>query len=105
MRTGARTVLLLCGLVGVAHAQGEREALARIRTEALEHSDVSAVFDMLTVTIGPRLTASPAHKRAAEWTRDQLASYGFQNAHLEPWTFGRGWTLDKLTVEMIEPRY
>ena len=34
------------------------------------------VFDMLTVNIGPRLTASPAHKRAAEWARDRLASYG-----------------------------
>ena len=59
----------------------------------------------LTVNIGPRLTASPAHKRAAEWARDRLASYGLQNAHLEPWKFGRGWTLEKLTVEMIEPRY
>jgi hypothetical protein len=25
--------------------------------------------------------------------------------HLEPWKFGRGWTLDKLTVELTEPRY
>ena len=63
------------------------------------------VFDMLTVDIGPRLTASPAHKRAAEWARDRLASYGLDNARLEPWPFGRGWTLEKLTVEMVEPRY
>ncbi len=27
------------------------------------------------------------------------------NVHLEPWKFGRGWTLERLTVEMIEPRY
>ena len=60
---------------------------------------------MLTVDIGPRLTASPAHKRAAEWARDRLASYGLANAQLEPWKFGRGWTLEKLTVEMVEPRY
>ena len=25
--------------------------------------------------------------------------------HVEPWKFGRGWELQKLTVEMIEPRY
>ena len=79
--------------------------LARIRTEGLEHSQVVPVFDMLTVNIGPRLTASPAHKRAAEWARDRLASYGLENAHLEPWKFGRGWTLEKLTIEMVEPRY
>jgi carboxypeptidase Q len=34
-----------------------------------------------------------------------LAAYGLSNARLEPWKFGRGWTLEKLTVEMIEPRY
>ncbi len=60
---------------------------------------------MLTVNIGPRLTASPAHKRAAEWTRQTLASYGLDNARLEAWKFGRGWTMESLTVEMIEPRY
>jgi hypothetical protein len=60
---------------------------------------------MLTVTIGPRLTASPAHKRSAEYVRDRLTSYGLENAHVEPWKFGRGWTLEKLTVEMVEPRY
>jgi carboxypeptidase Q len=30
---------------------------------------------------------------------------GFDNVHLEPWEFGRGWQLEHLTVEMIEPRY
>jgi hypothetical protein len=83
----------------------DRDLLARIRSEAFDRSEVAPVFDMLTVAIGPRLTASPAHKRAAEWTRDRLASYGLDNAHLEPWHFGRGWTLEKLTIEMIEPRY
>jgi hypothetical protein len=89
----------------VVIAQSDRDLLVRIRTEGLEHSQVVPVFDMLTVNIGPRLTASPAHKRAAEWARDRLASYGLENARLEPWKFGRGWTLEKLTVEMVEPRY
>ena len=79
--------------------------LAKIRREGLEHSQAAPVFEMFTVNIGPRLTASPAHKRAAEWARDRLASYGLEGARLEPFHFGRGWTLEKLTVEMIEPRY
>ena len=86
-------------------AQTGDPVLARIRTEGLEHSQVVPVFEMFTVNIGPRLTASPAHKRAAEWARERLASYGLENARLEPWQFGRGWTLEKLTVEMVEPRY
>ena len=81
------------------------QRIARIRAEGTEHSQVAPVFNMLTVDIGPRLTASPAHKRAAEWARDRLASYGLENARLEPWKFGRGWTPEKLTVEMVEPRY
>src|SRR5262245_58083086 len=83
----------------------DRDVLARIRTEGLEHSQVAPVFEMLTVDIGPRLTASPAHKRAVEWTRDRLASYGLANVHIEPWKFGRGWEMQKLTIEMTEPRY
>jgi hypothetical protein len=102
-----RYTLLAAILVGSAAilAQSESDVLARIQDEGLKRSQVGPVFDMLTVNIGPRLTASPAHKRAAEWTRDRLASYGLANARLEPWKFGRGWTLEKLTVEMIEPRY
>ncbi len=88
-----------------AQAPIDSEMYAKIRAEALEHSQAAPVFEMLTVNIGPRLTASPAQKRAAEYARDRLASYGLTNAHLEPFQFGRGWTLEKLTVEMIEPRY
>ena len=100
-----RITIVALFLSAVVTAQSDRDVLARIRTEGLEHSQVAPVFDMLTVNIGPRLTASPAQKRAAEWARDRLASYGLANARLEPWQFGRGWTLEKLTIEMIEPRY
>ncbi len=97
--------VLCVGVVTSAQSSSDRETLAKIRTEGLEHSQVRPMFDHLTIDIGPRLTASPAHKRAAEWARDRLASDGLQNARLEPWKFGRGWTLEKLTVEMMEPRY
>src|ERR1022692_4023387 len=97
-------LVLLLELPLPAFAQAS-EMLAKMRVEAMEHSQVTPVFDMFTVTIGPRLTASPAHKRAAEWTREWLAAHGLENARLEPFQFGRSWTLEKLTIEMIEPRY
>ncbi len=93
--------LLLLPLIAFAQS----DVLEKLRIEAMEHSQVDPVFNTFTVTIGPRLTASPAHKRAAEYARDRLASYGLTNAHLEPFKFGRGWSLEKLTIEMIEPRY
>ena len=94
-----------CAGTALGQAPADGNLLVRMHSEAFEHSQAQGVFDMLTVTIGPRLTASPAYRRAAEWTRDRLASYGLENARLEPWQFGRGWTLEKLTVEMIGPRY
>ena len=102
--TRITSALVVLAVIG-AGAQGSDPTLARIRSEGLERSQAQAVFDYLTINIGPRLTASPAHKRAVEWTRERLASYGLANVHVEPWKFGRGWELQKLTVEMVEPRY
>jgi carboxypeptidase Q len=96
--------LLLLGAATLG-AQAPSDLLARLRAEEAAHSQVQRVFDTLTIDIGPRLTASPAHKRAAEFARKELESYGLSNARLEPWKFGRGWEIEKLTVEIAEPRY
>ena len=89
----------------IAQAPSDRDVLDRIRTEGLQHSQATRVFETLTIEIGPRLTASPAHKRAVEFVRNELTSIGLSNVRVEPWKFGRGWSLEKLTIEMIEPRY
>lgn len=78
---------------------------AKIRDEGLNRSQVASVFDMFVTAIGPRLTGSPAYKRAADFARDTLAKWNLANVREEPWEFGRGWTLDRYTLEMIEPRY
>src|SRR5262245_35267829 len=80
-------------------------ALAKIRDEGMKRSQAGACFDMLVDGIGPRLTGSPAHKRAADWARGTMADWGLTNPRLEAWEFGRGWQLDRFTVEMVEPRY
>ena len=101
-------VAVLASAIVVASAQSpssDRDVLAAIQREGQQRSQVKPVFEMFTVTIGPRLTASPAHRRAAEWARQRLESYGLSNARLEPWPFGRGWELQKLTVDLVEPRY
>src|SRR5260370_32106380 len=97
-------IITMCAALSGPTQTGS-DVFARIRDEGLKRSQVAPVFEMFTVTIGPRLTASPAHNRAAEWARDRLASYGLAYVHLEGWKFGRGWNLDKLTVELTEPRY
>jgi carboxypeptidase Q len=100
-------LLLAVGVLAAREAQEpvDSAVIAKIRDEGLNRSQVGPVFEMLVDTIGPRLTASPAHKRAAEFMRDTATKDGLANVHLEPWDFGRGWELDKLTIEMVEPRY
>lgn len=99
--------LLLCGAARGQTTASPLDAasLSKLKHEAFDNSQAAPIFEMLTIAIGPRLTASPAHNRAAQFVRDRLASFGLDNARLEPWKFGRGWSLEKLTLEMVEPRY
>ena len=81
------------------------EILVGIRQEGLERSQVQAMFATLTDQFGPRLTGTPAHKQAADWAVGRLRAFGLADTTLEPWRFGRGWVLDRLEVELVEPRY
>jgi hypothetical protein len=83
----------------------DRDTIARIRAEGLERSQVLETFNHLVTVIGPRLTGSPAQKAAAEYMRQRLEKAGLKNAHLEPWEFGRGWELERFSIEMTSPRF
>ncbi|HEV8138501.1 MAG TPA: hypothetical protein VGP81_01925, partial [Pyrinomonadaceae bacterium] len=98
-------ISLLTDSVAGAQEPIDRDLIAKIKDEGLNHSQVEDTFTHFTEDIGPRLTGSPAHKQAAEWARAKLQEWGLNDAHLEPFEFGRGWTMDKLTVEMVAPRY
>jgi carboxypeptidase Q len=81
------------------------DAIAEIIEEGMNHSQAMTNLSFLTDVIGPRLTGSPNLKRANEWTRDKLASWGLANSHLEAWgPFGRGWTLQKFSAQIVEPQ-
>jgi hypothetical protein len=77
----------------------------KIRREGIERSRAMATFTHFVDAIGPRLTATPAYKAAADWSRDRLSEWGLKNARLESWEFGRGWQLEQFMLEMVEPRY
>ena len=79
--------------------------LASIRDEGMNRSKVVELFDHLTNVIGPRLTGSPAFKESIDWSIQKLNEYGMSKVHAESWPFGRGWTLEKMTLEMTAPRY
>ena len=79
--------------------------IEKIRAEGMERSKVLETFDYLVTAIGPRLTNSPAHRRAIQWSQEQMKAMGLSEVHTEGFPFGRGWTLNKVSIEMVEPRY
>lgn len=86
-------------------ASNDAEIIEKIKEEGSKRSQVMETLEYLTEVIGPRLTNSPGMKRANEWTKSKMAGWGMENAHLEAWgTFGRGWTLKKFSLQVVEPQ-
>lgn len=77
--------------------------MTRIRQEGFHNSKVMEIMGDLSDRIGQRLTASANQKRANEWARDLMTSWGLQNAHLESFPFGRGWHSESALVRMTSP--
>jgi hypothetical protein len=108
MRSLLSSVAALIAIAIVSVAAQERvdtAMVSRIKEEGLQRSRASALYQTLTDVIGARLTNSPAYRQAARWARDRFMEWGLANVHLEPFEFGRGWSLEKISVEMTSPRY
>jgi carboxypeptidase Q len=107
-----KRLLLFC-LIGTAilfaQDRGDRPDLGivgRIKTEAFDNSRVMDTLGYLTDVYGPRLTASPEFREAADWVVKRLQGYGLENVRLEKWgPIARSWSLKQASLEMLEPRY
>ncbi len=99
-------ILLTAATLIASSAQSQSQSdLTKIKDEGLNRSHALEYFDHLTNAIGPRLTGSPKFKESVDWSAEKLKSFGLSNVHQETWPFGKGWTLDKFTLEMVEPYY
>ena len=97
-------LILLLAAPAFSQEKVDLDAITRIRYEGFRDSKVMELATGLMDGIGERLTGSPNMKRANEWTRDQLTSFGLSNAHLEAWgPFGRGWANQYVNVRMTSP--
>jgi carboxypeptidase Q len=78
----------------------------RIKEEAYRRGRVMDHLFWLTDVNGPRLTASPGFRSAADWAVRTLTSWGAQSPRLEPWgRFGRAWTVQRFELSLVEPGY
>src|SRR5215203_3973709 len=105
-----RTFAVAAGMVAAAtlpfaaQAPNTTEINAKIRQEGMSNSQIMRTLHYLSDVYGPRLTGSPNHKAAAEWAVKQMTTWGFTNAHLEPWDFKHpGWQNERLTAHLISP--
>lgn len=110
MKTYLVLLLLLCSAAAVFAQQPEpldTATINKIKEEGFKRSKLMANLSMLTEVYGPRLTNSPNFKKAADYVKATLESYGLQNVHLDYWgeEFGRGWELKKFTLQSLEPVY
>jgi hypothetical protein len=108
MRSLSFAVLSLLSLPLAPSAQEriDQDAVTRIRAEGMDRSQVMDTLWWLTDRYGPRLTNSPQERRALQWAKERLESYGLEKAALEPWgEFGVGWSFERCVVEMTTPIY
>jgi hypothetical protein len=85
--------------------QAPKEVIEKIKEEGMKNSQVMQTLSYLTDVIGGRLTNSPSMKRANEWTRDQMAKWGMENAKLVAWgPWGRGWSLKRFSAQVSSPQ-
>ena len=105
-RTFPLAAVFLAAVSPLAAQQPERldyQMLGRIREEGMQRSQVMDIISWLADVKGPRLTGSPGFKAAGDWTIETLKKWGMSNVHYEPWSFGRGWSLERFSAHMIEP--
>src|SRR5688572_30307260 len=88
-----------------ARVLADSSAIAFLVREGTQRSHVEQDFRHLTEAIGPRLTGSPAMRRANDWTAAKLREYGADSVALEPWPFGFSWHRGPTTMHMIRPHY
>jgi hypothetical protein len=102
------SLILIFSLIQPASAQEniDYDAIAKIKKEGLENSQMEHIASYLTDVSGPRLTNSPGLMRASQWAMAEMKKWGLENVSLEPWgEFGKGWDVQKSYVAMTEPYY
>ncbi|HEX8370926.1 MAG TPA: M20/M25/M40 family metallo-hydrolase [Pyrinomonadaceae bacterium] len=99
-------VFIFVQTAAFAQERVDEQVLARIKAEGFQNSQIMETLAYVTDVFGGRLTNSPNLKNAQNWTRDRMISWGFENVQLEAYgNWGKGWSVDKFSVEMFEPTY
>lgn len=85
---------------------GDPDAVARIREEGLQHSQVMDLESYMTDVLGARLTMSQDMLRAQQWVLGKMRDIGLANVNAEPYgDWGVTWDNEYVSLHMLEPDY
>lgn len=82
--------------------QVDTTGVGRLIAQAMDHSEVMENLRYLSDAIGPRLSGSPAMRRANDWAVERFRSYGL-NARLEAFQFGVTWKRGPASAWLVAP--
>jgi hypothetical protein len=96
-------LLVSCGFAQQAATEKiDSAAIAQIKDEGMNRSQVMEILSYLSDVYGPRLTGSPGLLTAEQWAKSKLSSWDLANVHLEAWgPFGKGWSLKHYSANVI----
>jgi carboxypeptidase Q len=99
--------LVLLALLGAAPLSAQDITVdtagsAVLIQQAMDKSEVMKNLQYLGDVIGPRLTGSPAMRKANDWTSERFKAYGLVS-HLEAWDFGVTWTRGPASFRITSP--
>jgi len=92
----------MLGAAVSAHEPVDLDAVTTIRDQGFRHSQVMDLVWHLSEGVGPRLTGSPQELEAHRWVEETFQEWGLQS-WLESYDFGRGWTMERAQVRMLQP--
>ena len=102
-------VVLVLLLASLADAQDEplhREAIARIREEGFQRSQVMDIAGVITDVLGPRVTASARMRKAQAWAQGKMQEMGLVRTVLEPFAeHTASWDNLYTSLHLVEPDY
>jgi hypothetical protein len=70
--------------------------------QAMDRSEVMQNLQYLSDAIGPRLSGSPAMRKANDWVAERFRAYGL-TASLESYPFGVPWERGPISVQLVSP--
>jgi hypothetical protein len=97
-------VFLVSAFAPQATEPVDRAAIAKIRDEGLNRSQVMDTIFWLADRYGPRLAGSPELEEAGDWAVGRLQAWGVTGVRKERFASGRGWSLLNFHATMTAPR-